>query len=42
MCAAWSEIDFEVHQVLFKSQKLKKLKGEESLPFGPTGSADSL
>ena len=36
VCAA-----FEVHQV-FISQKLKKLKEEESLPFGPTSSADSL
>jgi hypothetical protein len=39
--AAWSEIQFEVHQV-FISQKLKKLKEDESLPFGPTGAADSL
>ena len=39
--AAWSEMQFEVHHV-FISQKLKKLKEEESLPFCPTGSADSL
>jgi hypothetical protein len=39
--AAWSEIYFEVQQV-FISQKLKKFKEEESLPFGPTGTANSL
>ena len=39
--AAWSEIYFEVHQVII-SQNFKKLKEEESLPFGPTGSANSL
>ena len=41
VCAAWSEIWFEVHQV-FISQKFKKLKEEKSLPFGPTVSANSL
>ena len=37
----WSEIQFEVHHV-FMSQKLKKLKEEESQPFGPSCAADSL
>ena len=37
VCAAWSEIQFEVHHV-FVSQKLKKLNEEESLPFGPAES----
>ena len=41
----WAERDtkfqIQVHQV-FISQKFKKLKEEENLPFGPTGSADSL
>ena len=41
MGAAWSEMQFEVHHG-FISQKLKKLKEEESLPFFPTSSADSL
>ena len=41
MCAAWSEIQLEVYQVFIK-QKNKKLREEECLPFGPTGSADSL
>ena len=41
MCAAWAEIQFEVHKV-FISNKLKKLKEEESLPFGPTCAADCL
>ena len=31
----------DLHQV-FISQKFKKLKEEESLPFSPTDSADSL
>jgi hypothetical protein len=42
MCSACSEIQFQVHQV-FVSQKLKiKIKEEESLPLGPTSSADIL
>ena len=41
MGAAWSEMQFEVHHI-FISQKLKKLKEEESLPFCQTGSTDSL
>ena len=39
MFAAWSEIKLEVSHV-FISQKLKKLKEEESLPFGPSCAAD--
>ena len=39
--AAWSEIEFEANQV-FINQKVKKLKEEKSLSFGPTGSTDSL
>ena len=39
MRAARSEIKFEVHHA-FISQKLKKLKEEESLPFGPSCAAD--
>ena len=35
MRAACSEIQFKVHHV-FISQKLKKLKEEESLPFSPS------
>ena len=38
MCAALAEIQLEVHHV-FISQKLKKLKEEESLPFGPSYAA---
>ena len=34
MCATWDEIKFEVHYTLM-SQKLKKLKEEDSLPLGP-------
>ena len=41
ICAAWSEIWFEVHHV-FISQKLKKLKEEESLPIGPSCAAACL
>ena len=41
MGAAWSEISFEVYHV-FISQKLKKLKEEESLPFSPSSAADFL
>ena len=39
--AAWFEIQYEVHHV-FMSQKLKKLKEEDSQPFGPSCAADSL
>ena len=42
MCAAWAEMQFEVHTSYFISQKLKKLKEEESLPFSPSGTADCL
>ena len=41
VCAAWSKVYFEVYQV-FISQKLKKLKGEEILPFGPTSAANNM
>ena len=41
MCATWSDMKFEVHHV-FISQKLNKLKEEESLPFGPSCAANCL
>ena len=41
VCAAWSKVYFEVYQV-FISQKLKKLEGEEILPFGPTSAANNM
>ena len=41
MFPAWSEIKLEVSHV-FISQKLKKLKKEESLPFGPSCAANFL
>ena len=39
--AGWSEIQFEANH-FFMSQKLKKLKEEESQPFGPSCAAGSL
>ena len=42
MCAAWSEISFEVDQGFISEKLKKKIKAEERLPFGPTGSTDSL
>ena len=41
MPATRSEIKFEVHHA-FISQKLKKLKEDESLPFGSSCAADFL